>query len=399
LTFGKIKKSRLFWSYHTTKNLQYEKKIFTKVESALSLCFEDATGHLKDRFTTLCGVITGLLLRKEVALESIGQGYLQDIKSDSRRVHTKRFLENKHVDYRTFYYPFISTILQQLLLNNKLEKQLLLCIDGTALGKNHAALVISFIFDGTSIPFYWITRKGAKGHFSEEQHIELIKDCSNFLIPLLSKDYSVVLLGDGEFDGADLQKLCQDKLGWDYVLRTKCNTVLYENDDIFYPYQLEINNGDYLFIENVAFAKAKKVKSNFVLWHQKELYEHAIPLITTFDEPMIATSLYNKRYSIERLFKGVKSSGFNVDETQLTKPKAIDNLLMTVFLAYILMVNFAKANEESPIKAKVVRIRKEKVLSPIVFALCILQHCIENSINFILSFQISKNYVELNNTS
>jgi hypothetical protein len=375
-----------------------KKEIFTNVELALSSHYEEASGHLKDRLTTLCGAITGLLLRKKVDMESIGHGLLQDIKPDSRRVHCKRFFENKHIDYMSFYYPFICTILQQLFANNKSEKQLLLTIDGTATGSSHATLAISFLYESTAIPLYWITRKGPKGHFSEEQHISLIETCAVILKSILPNDWSVALLGDGEFDGTDLQLLCRKKLHWDYVLRTNCNTLLFEGDDVFQPQQLDVCNGDYLFIEDVAFGKKQKVRTNFILWHQKELYEEAIPLVTTFNDPRIGSTLYKTRYAIERLFKGVKSSGFNVDKTQLAKAESIDRLLICVFLAYILMINFAKVNNESPIKSRVVRIRKEKVLSPIVLALRILMYCIENSINFILSFQMSMNYVEFNNT-
>ena len=62
------------------------------------------------------------------------------------------------------------------------------------------------------------------------------------------------------------------------------------------------------------------------------------------------------------------------------------------------MISLAQAHSESAIKSKVVRIRKEKVLSPIVLALRILMYCIENSINFILSFKISKNFIDFHNT-
>lgn len=368
------------------------------METALSPTFEGIEGHVKNRVNSLCGIITGLLLRKKVDMDSIGQGLLQDIEPDSRRVHCKRFFENKHVDYMTFYYPYICVILQQLFSKSNSEKRLLLTIDGTSTGSSHATLAISFLFEGVSYPLYWITRQGSKGHFSEKQHMELLEKCALLVQPILPNGWSITLLGDGEFDGSDLQNLCRKTLYWDYVLRTNCNTVLYENGDVFKPHQLDFHNGDYLFIEDVTFGKQQKVTTNFILWHQKELYEKPIPLVTTFDEPTISTRLYDKRYSIERLFKGVKSSGFNVDKTRLTKAQAIDRLLIAVFLAYILMLSFAKAHDESPIKSKVVRIRKEKVLSPIVLALRILMYCIENSINFILSFKISKNSVDFYNT-
>jgi len=40
---------------------------------------------------------------------------------------------------------------------------------------------------------------------------------------------------------------------------------LHENGDEFQPQQLEVYDGDYLFIENVAFGKQQKLTTNFVL--------------------------------------------------------------------------------------------------------------------------------------
>jgi hypothetical protein len=375
-----------------------KKHVFTKVETALHPVLGTQEGHAQSRFMTLCGILTGLVLRQKVDMDSIGQGFVQHIKPDSRRVRCKRFFENKHINYETFYYPYICVILQQLFSTSNSEKLLLLTIDGTSTGSQHATLAISFLFKGISYPFCWITRKGSKGHFSEQQHIELIEKSASLLQLILPLDWSVALLGDGEFDGADVQILCKKTLGWGYVLRTNCNTLLYENGDVFQPQQLEVPNMDYLFIEGVAFGKQQKLTTNFILWHQQNLYEHPIPLVSTFEEPMMSTTLYRKRYSIERLFKGVKSSGFNVHKTRLTKATSIDRLLMAVFLAYILMINFAQAHQDHPIKAMVVRIRKEEVLSPIVLALRIVAYCLENCITFILSLKISKNFVEFQNT-
>ena len=392
MTFGKIKKAGNFEVITQKNSLQYEKKIFTKVEAALSICYANAKGHLLSRLTTFYGVITGLLLRKKVDMESIGHGFLQEIQIDSRRVNSKRFFENDRITYEFFYQPYIYTILQQLFSQNKSCEPLILTIDGTALGNKHAALAISFLYEDVALPLCWLVRIGCKGQFKEQQHIELVQQAFEILSPILPPNYQVILLGDGEFDGAEFQAICCERFNWDYVLRTDCNSLLFENEqDPFRPKDLMVDNGDFHFFEQVGFGAAQKVTTNFVLWHQKKYYGKAIPLLSNLDDPMRITQLYKKRYKIERLFKGIKSSGFNIHQTRLTKIAAIQRLIMVVSIAYILMICFAKQNTENPMKSKIFRDRQKKVLSPIVMAIRFLNYCMENCIDFILSFQMSKN--------
>jgi len=175
LTFEKIKKAAIFKVTTQKKSLQYEKKVFTGVKAALNIIYTNPQGHLLSRLNTFYAIITGLLLRKKVDLESIRHGFIQKIQIDSRRVNVKRFFENKHINYSCFYQPYIYTILQQLFAENKSSKTLILTVDGTALGNKHAALVLSFLYEDVMLPLCWLVRQGSKGHFKERQHIELLE--------------------------------------------------------------------------------------------------------------------------------------------------------------------------------------------------------------------------------
>jgi len=75
--------------------------------------------------------------------------------------------------------------------------------------------MLSVVWNGYAIPLVWTTKKGKKGHFPEDVHIELIKIAQ----PILPIDCRVVLLGDGEFDGMRLRNQCKS-WGWEFVLRT-----------------------------------------------------------------------------------------------------------------------------------------------------------------------------------
>jgi hypothetical protein len=53
------------------------------------------------------------------------------------------------------------------------------------------------------------------GHFPEDRHIALVEQVHD----LIPAGAHVVLLGDGEFDGTQLQRTVQE-YGWAYVVRT-----------------------------------------------------------------------------------------------------------------------------------------------------------------------------------
>ncbi len=81
---------------------------------------------------------------------------------------------------------------------------------------------------GRSLPLLWVTRKGKKGHFPQEMHIELIKSVQ----AIIPEGTAVICLGDGEFDGADWLKTLSG-YGWEYACRTANNAILYENGEEF----------------------------------------------------------------------------------------------------------------------------------------------------------------------
>src|SRR3989442_15216679 len=87
-------------------------------------------------------------------------------------------------------------------------------MDGSVVGRGCIALMIHVVYKGRALPLAWRVGQGPKGHFSGNLHIALVELVSG----LIPEGAPVVLLGDGEFDGARLQHTVQGK-GWAYVCR------------------------------------------------------------------------------------------------------------------------------------------------------------------------------------
>jgi len=101
-------------------------------------------------------------------------------------------------------------------------------MDGRVVGRGCMALMIHVVSKGRALPLAWRVRHSPKGHCPEALHIEVVELISQ-LIPEGAK---VVFLGDGEFDGTELQRTLHE-MGWSSVCRTAMSTTATWNGQTF----------------------------------------------------------------------------------------------------------------------------------------------------------------------
>ena len=162
-------------------------------------------------------MLYGIIRSGQSSLSRLGSEMPGATDTESRVKQAKRWLDSKYSDYESFFLPHIVPLLQGVAKHGPL----LIAIDGSEVGKGCMALMVSVVWGKRSLPICWLVRKGKKGHMSEELHLEVLQQ----LAAILPKDSQAVLLGDGEFDGRELQAFCE-RQGWKYALRTaKSNTI------------------------------------------------------------------------------------------------------------------------------------------------------------------------------
>ena len=285
--------------------------------------------------------------------------------------------------------PYLFFFLQGILAFPAFTNGIVLVIDGSQMGKDNAALMISLVWRKRGIPICWYVKKGGKGHFKAIDHEKVLNDAIGILKTMLPDNICVTVLGDGEFDGIGLQKLCKS-VGWNYVLRTACDTVLYENGERFQAKEISPDGShDCVFISTVEFTEERFKYVSVVCWHNKKRHEDPIFLISNLLCVGEIIELYDQRYSIECLFKDLKSTSFNLHKTRLKKPEQVSNLMIIAALAFILLTIIAIQYDIPKWRKKVQRIRKDqKVLSFFTFAYRLIDYFIEYDIGF--NFQFSK---------
>lgn len=345
-------------------------------------------GNNLRRLKVLASMISALIRGGRASLQKIGQEMEDGTDLESRIKKAKRWLNNKWTDTETHFIPYLIPILHSLSKNG----ELLLAIDGSGVGSESSALMISVIWRGRAIPVCWVVREAPKGHFPEQMHVDLIQQVAQLFEQIDLPDSRIVLLGDGEFDGIEVQKICL-KNNWDFVLKTAKNTLIADNPemenhskfgDIIPP-----DGANHMMFNEMYITKKGYGSVNLVYWHDSK-YQNPLYLLTNLEYAPLAERFYRKRYRIETFFGDIKSRGFNIHRTKINKAGTLFNLLIVACLAFIIAILFEFDARRSKHLPKFCRKNRIDDLSVFQIGLRGLIFFINKRIR--LSFKFSKNF-------
>jgi hypothetical protein len=299
---------------------------------------------------------------------------------ESRTKQSKRWLDSKWTDWESFYAPYIKSLLSKI----GAKGELILIIDGSETAADCVTLMLSVVWNDYAIPLAWITRKGKKGHFPEDTHMELLKKA----FPVLPIGCRVVLLGDGEFDGSRLRQLCKS-WKWEFVLRTAINHTIDCSGE-----KAKIGDLYPMPGEEVVFVENASKGDNAILWAGKG-FEDPIPLLTNMDLGEMACSYYRKRFMIETLFKQMKSAGFKIHKSKVSGAYRVANLIIVVAFAFVFSFCAGVLLKKQPkgILNEITRFDRIKKMRPIF----LIKKCIDKNTELARNIfsNISKNWNEL----
>ena len=280
----------------------------------------------------LAMMITGLIRSKSSSYAEIGRksGHRSGSKFPSRIKLIHRFVKNKHVSYETHFLPFVEIILTSLDL-----KEFRLSIDSSQVGRRCLLLTIGLVYKKRVIPLAWMVYRGRKGHSSVDKQLELL----NQVLELLPAEASVILTGDGEFDGTDVVEWLNNQPDWHYALRTAKNIIVRTQAEGLGQALADLAPlpGQDKFLKDVYFTQLEIGPVNIaIIWHQTNQVH--IYLVTDAETLEQTQSWYRRRFKIETLFSDTKSRGFRLDKSGIRHPERMVRLLIAVFLAYIWMI-------------------------------------------------------------
>jgi hypothetical protein len=286
------------------------------------------TGHREQHLNTLVALICGLTGGRHAHLPTIADHAPSNgAKQESVVACFRRWLKNDHHTVAGWFLPVAKELLTTLA-----AQPLLLVMDGSLAGRGCLALMVSVVYHGRALPLCWVVVSAPKGHFPQATHRALLAQ----LEAIVPKHATVIFLGDGEFDGVDLQAdLC--RLNWQYVCRTASNILVRTCGVVFHVADVTPTRGEVLAV-SPAWMTAEQYGpvSLLAIWEQP--YQEPIYLVTNMSDLNSAVAQYKKRGHIETFFSDQKSRGFNIHKSHLSDPQRLERLLIASCLAYLWMI-------------------------------------------------------------
>lgn len=305
------------------------RRVYRTIRMAMKQLFPtEPKGNFARMLTTLAAMVAGIVQARSCQLPAIARKTPDQAKADSRIKRFSRWIQNERIEYEGFYLPFVSELLAHLAA----IRELVFVIDGSEVGHECITLMISLIYAKRALPITWLVVKGSKGHLPEDVHLDLLSQ----LQAIVPTNAQVVFVGDGEFDGIELQTALQAK-GWRYVCRTAKNTILYQEGRQFSFTDLFLQMDDQIHISEVWFTK-EGYGPVMVIARWERGFAHPIYLVTNFELPDEAVYWYKKRFQIETFFSDEKSRGFFLNKSHLSDPNRLSNLMIAACLAYLWIV-------------------------------------------------------------
>jgi hypothetical protein len=334
-------------------------------------------GNLARHLSTLAWLISGIVGSQRTNYRAIAKKAPNGSKVESRIKRFSRWVNNDRIEWQTYFAPYALALLVSLA-----SRPLALVIDGSKVGKDCQALVLSVVYGRRALPVGWLVVQAGKGHLAEASHIALVEQVAELIPP----EATVIFLGDGEFDGVRLQARVA-QLDWHYVCRTAKDIVLTEAEEEFTVQDLGLRPGQLIALPEIAFSRDQYGPVQVVAWWAKGEAQ-PIFLVTNLELAQEACWWYKKRFRIETFFSDQKSRGFHLHKSHLDDPDRLTTLMIAACLAYIWIVYMGRYAQRTGWD-KVIHRTDRCDLSLFQLGLDLLEHFLNEGLPIPVAFQMS----------
>ena len=193
-------------------------------------------------------------------------------------------------------------------------------------------LMVSFIWRKRAIPLYW-QRLEKLGNSSLRLQQRVLKQGLQAM-----SDYKVVALGDREFCSVDLARWLGEQQAYFCLRQKKSTHINPHNEDWIALDQLGLSPGTSCFYNQITVAESKGFGPVQVAGKWKRRYrgfaaEEPWFLLTNLDSLDAAILAYQKRFSIEEMFRDLKSGGYCLENTYV-EGKRFMTMVLLIAIAY-----------------------------------------------------------------
>ena len=205
-------------------------------------------------------------------------------------------------------------------------------IDRTSWGQINL-LMVSLIWRNRAIPLYWqrLKKLGNSNLRTQRKVLRLA-------LSRLSDYQVVVLLGDREFCSVDLARWLGEQQCY-FCLRQKKSTHIQSDDDDWIDLsELGLTPGMSYFFNQITVTQSKGFGPVQIAGKWKRRYRGFAPdepwyILTNFDSLDAAILGYQKRFSIEELFRDLKLGGYCLEKTRV-EGRRFMTMVLLIAIAY-----------------------------------------------------------------
>lgn len=276
----------------------------------------------KARAKFLSQMICAIITVKSVNLAQVALGFSSFVCPSSSYRRIQRFLSSF-----TFNQCLIVKVVKALF---PLPRKVTLIMDRTnwKFGKTHInLLVISIAYQGIGLPIFWINLARAGNSKTSER-----SDALERAIDLIGKKRIKYVLADREFVGSEwFDWLISSSIR--FLIRIKKDTLVTRKG---FCYDIPVSS----LFKRLKPGKKKslkeliKIKNQFVYLSASKNLEGELLIVATSKYTRKVLAIYKRRWEIETLFGCLKTRGFCLEETKLTKPGRIEKLFFILAIAF-----------------------------------------------------------------
>lgn len=278
------------------------------------------------RIRLICLFIDALCKVRTVNFSKLSTGFGNHVIASSNYRRIQRFIATAELPMK-----LIATLIFNLLPQ---KDSLTLVMDRTnwKLGQNNInILMLGVSYKNVAFPlmFRMLDKRG-NSHTTER--IALMRD----FIDWFGKDCIDSLLADREFVGKQWLGFLNEN-GIRYHIRIRNNFKIYcprrqkeikawhlfnnlKENQIRHYHKIMKMHGEYCYLSGVR--NIREGKPDFCI-------------LVSFNKPDEALEKYAQRWQIETLFRGLKSSGFNLEQTHVTHLDRLEKLILLVMIAFV----------------------------------------------------------------
>ena len=330
------------------------------------------------RLRSLAALMSGILLARSVHLCHAALQIPAQAKERSITRRFERLLDNRALRVRSFYEPIARC---WLLSQARSTGHIRLIIDTSKVSFSHQLLMVSLAFHRRAIPMAWTWLRCAKGHSSARVQLALL----SYIGSLLPANVPVLLVGDTEFEGGDVQSALE-AWGWSFVLRQKPNNQvkLTGQQEWLTLGSVVTKEGERAFLSDVLLTRKHQRRVNVLaLWARGE--QQPWLLATNLHSATAALRAYKRRMWIEELFGDLKRHGFDLERSHLRHFARLSRLTLAVVLLYDWLVTTGKRVIKDGLRSLVDR-NDRRDLSIFQIGLRFILRCLKNDQPFTMSF-------------